>query len=41
MTSPVPHDDGELRWRSVGAVAFEALADRLRAPRLLERLPGA
>jgi 5'-3' exonuclease len=40
--APIPQaDPDELRWRGVDRVAFEALARRLRAPRLLERLPVA
>jgi 5'-3' exonuclease len=40
--APIPQaDPDELRWRGVDRGAFEALARRLRAPRLLERLPGA
>jgi len=39
--APIPQaDPEELRWRGVDGEAFEALAVRLRAPRLLERLPG-
>ena len=39
--APIPQTDPEeLRWRGVDGEAFEALAVRLRAPRLLERLPG-
>ena len=39
--APIPQaDPEELRWNGVDRVAFEALAVRLRAPRLLERLPG-
>lgn len=38
--APIPqsHPD-ELRWRGVDRPAFEALAERLRSPRLLERVP--
>lgn len=40
--APIPQTDPEqLRWRGVDRDAFEALAVRLRAPRLLERLPRA
>ena len=40
LDAPIPEDEPErLRWRGVDAPAFEALAARLRAPRLLERLP--
>jgi 5'-3' exonuclease len=39
--APIPqHDPDELRWNGVDGPAFEALAVRLRAPRLLERFPG-
>ena len=38
--APIPQrDPEELRWRGVDRPAFEALAARLRSPRLLERLP--
>jgi len=38
--APIPQSDpDELRWRGVDRPAFEAMAARLRAPRLLERLP--
>lgn len=38
--APIPQTDAEqLRWRGVDGEAFAALAMRLRAPRLLERLP--
>ncbi len=38
--APIPeHDPEELRWRGVDGEAFEAMALRLRSPRLLERLP--
>lgn len=38
--APIPQTDAEqLRWRGVDVEAFAALAMRLRAPRLLERLP--
>jgi 5'-3' exonuclease len=38
--APIPQGDAEqLRWRGVDRDAFEALAVRLRASRLLERLP--
>jgi hypothetical protein len=41
VDAPIPQNDPEeLRWRGVDPAAFEALAERLRAPRLLERLPG-
>lgn len=40
--APIPQTDpDELRWRGVDREAFEALAVRLRAPRLLERLPAS
>lgn len=40
--APIPQTDAEqLRWRGVDGEAFAALAMRLRAPRLLERLPGS
>lgn len=40
--APIPQTDAEqLRWRGVDVEAFAALAMRLRAPRLLERLPGS
>jgi 5'-3' exonuclease len=40
--APIPQvDPDELRWRGLDGEAFEALARRLRAPRLLDRLtPG-
>lgn len=39
--APIPqHDPEELRWRGPDRPAFEAIAARLRSPRLLERLPG-
>ncbi len=39
VDAPIPQSDPEeLRWRGVDRPAFEALAMRLRAPRLLERL---
>ncbi len=39
--APIPQTDPEqLRWRGLDRVAFEAMALRLRAPRLLERLPA-
>ncbi len=38
--APIPQSDAEeLRWRGVDRAAFEAMAARLRSPRLLERLP--
>ncbi len=38
--APIPqHDPEELRWHGVDREAFEAMAARLRSPRLLERLP--
>ncbi len=38
--APIPQSDPEeLRWRGVDQPRFEALAARLRSPRLLERLP--
>jgi 5'-3' exonuclease len=38
--APIPQTEpDELRWRGVDPAAFEALAARLRSPRLLERLP--
>ena len=38
--APIPQSDPEeLRWQGVDRPAFEALAARLRSPRLLERLP--
>jgi 5'-3' exonuclease len=41
LDAPIPqHDPEELRWRGVDRPAFKALAERLRAPRLLERLPS-
>jgi 5'-3' exonuclease len=33
-------DPEQLRWRGVDRAAFEAMAARLRSPRLLDRLPG-
>ena len=39
--APIPQTDPEdLRWRGVDGDAFEAMAARLRAPRLLERVPS-
>jgi len=39
--APIPQSEPEeLRWRGVDRPAFEALAARLRSPRLLERLPA-
>ena len=39
LDAPIPQrEPEELRWRGVHAPDFEALAVRLRAPRLLERL---
>ena len=39
--APIPQTDPEeLRWRGPVREAFEAMAARLRSPRLLERLPG-
>ncbi len=39
--APIPQTDpDELRWRGVDREAFEAMAARLRSPRLLERLPA-
>jgi 5'-3' exonuclease len=39
--APIPqHDPDELRWRGADRPAFEAMAARLRSPRLLERLPA-
>jgi 5'-3' exonuclease len=41
LDAPIPQTDPEeLRWHGVDRPAFEALAARLRAPRLLERLPA-
>jgi 5'-3' exonuclease len=41
LDAPIPQaGPEELRWRGVDPAAFEVLAERLRAPRLLERLPG-
>ena len=41
LDAPIPETDPEqLRWRGVDRPAFEALAARLRSPRLLERLPA-
>ena len=38
--APIPQSDPEeLRWRGVDRPAFEAMAAKLRSPRLLERLP--
>ena len=38
--APIPQTEPEqLRWRGVDPVAFAAMAERLRSPRLLERLP--
>ncbi len=38
LDAPIPQrDPDELRWRGVAAGPFAALAERLRAPRLLER----
>ncbi len=40
--APIPQTEPEqLRWRGVDRAAFEAMAVRLRSPRLLERLPSA
>ena len=40
LDAPIPeHDPEQLRWRGVDRPAFEAMAVRLRSPRLLERLP--
>jgi 5'-3' exonuclease len=39
--APIPErEPEELRWRGPERTSFEALAARLRAPRLLERLPS-
>jgi 5'-3' exonuclease len=39
--APIPQSDPEeLRWRGVDRPAFKVMAARLRAPRLLERLPA-
>ena len=39
--APIPQSSPEeLRWRGVDGEAFEAMAERLRAPRLLRYLPG-
>ena len=39
--APIPQSDpDELRWRGVDKEAFKAMAVRLRAPRLLERVPA-
>jgi 5'-3' exonuclease len=39
--APIPQaEPEELRWRGVDRPAFEALAARLRSPRLLQRLPA-
>jgi len=39
--APIPQTEpDELRWRGVNREAMQTLADRLRAPRLLERLPA-
>ena len=41
VDAPVPETDpDQLRWQGVDRAAFEAMAMRLRAPRLLARLPG-
>ncbi len=41
LDAPIPQTDTEeLRWHGVDRPAFEAMAVRLRAPRLLERLPA-
>ena len=41
VDAPVPETDpDQLRWQGVDRAAFEAMAMRLRAPRLLGRLPG-
>jgi 5'-3' exonuclease len=41
VDAPIPQQDpDELAWHGVDRAAFEALADRLRAPRLLERSPA-
>jgi len=41
LDAPIPQTDpDELRWRGVDREAFEAMAARLRSPRLLERLPA-
>jgi 5'-3' exonuclease len=42
LDAPIPqHHPEELRWRGPDRAAFEVMAHRLRAPRLLERLPAA
>jgi 5'-3' exonuclease len=42
LDAPIPQTEPEqLRWQGVATQAFEALAQRLRAPRLLDRLSGA
>jgi 5'-3' exonuclease len=39
--APIPqHDPDELRWSGPDRPALVSMAERLRAPRLLERLPG-
>jgi 5'-3' exonuclease len=41
IDAPIPQSDPEeLRWRGLDRPAFEAMAARLRSPRLLERLPA-
>jgi len=41
LDAPIPQENpDELRWRGVDEPAFRALAARLRAPRLLERVPA-
>jgi 5'-3' exonuclease len=38
--APIPQAQaGELRWRGVDRAAFEGMVERLRSPRLLERVP--
>jgi 5'-3' exonuclease len=40
--APIPQTEpDELRWQGLQRPALEALAERLRAPRLLERLPAS
>ena len=41
IDAPIPQGDpDELRWQGVDRPALESMAERLRAPRLLERLPA-
>ena len=41
VDAPIPQQEPEeLRWRGVDGEAVRVMAERLRAPRLLERVPG-